>query len=51
MVPAPKMLLYKHNPKELCKNSYDRQAKGESESRGSHLNPNPRANKQTNKCQ
>ena len=34
---------------ELCKYGYDRQAKGESESRGSHLNPNPRTNKQTPK--
>ena len=50
-VPAPKMLLYKYRgsaqPGELCKYDYNRQAKGESEYHGSHLNPNPRTNKQT----
>ena len=35
-----------HDPGELCKYGYDCQVKGESESRGSHLNPNPRTNKQ-----
>ena len=38
-----------HDPGELCKYSYDHQAKGESESRGSHLNPNPRTNKANDK--
>ena len=32
-----------------CKYGYDRQAKGESESPGSHLNPNPRTNKANDK--
>ena len=36
-----------HDPGEPCKNNYDRQAKGESESCSSGLNPNPRTNKQT----
>ena len=36
-----------HDPRELCKYSYDCQAKGESGSHGSHLNPNARTNKQT----
>ena len=38
-----------HDPGELCRYGYNRQAKGESESRGSHLNPNPRTNKATRK--
>ena len=38
-----------HDPGELCKYGYNYQAKGESEPRGSHLNPNPRTNKQTNR--
>ena len=53
LFPAPKMLLIStegaHDPKELCKYGYDCQAKGENESRGSHLSPNPRTNKQANK--
>ena len=36
-----------HNLKELRKYGYDCQAKGESEPQDSHLNPNPRTNKQT----
>ena len=34
-----------HDPMEPCKYGYNCQAKKESESRGSHLNPNPRTNK------
>ena len=37
------------DPRELCKYGYDRQVKGESEFRGSHLNPSPRINKQRKK--
>ena len=36
-----------HNLGEVCKYSYDCQAKEESESRGSQPKPNPRTNKQT----
>ena len=41
-------MLTTNDPGELCKYGYDRQAKRESESHGSHLNPNPRTNKQLN---
>ena len=33
-------------PEEVRKYGYDHQAKGESVPQGSHLNPNPRTNKQ-----
>ena len=48
-VPAPKMpnnsTEEAHDPRELCKYYYDRQAKGREWGPG----PNPRTNKQTNK--
>ena len=37
-----------HDPEELSKYGFECQAKVESESRGSHLNPNPGTNKNQN---